>query len=304
MICRTSENFGIRGSGSVPVFLSKPLTGQGILCNFYFSDGGLVPVHRLKLVAGSNFAASEEYDREQYILINEKAVKVLGFKSTVSAVGKTVWLNDSTLVEIKGVVRDFHDVGVARNVNPLLIRNRSDAFNYLNIQVSAADRELVVRKVSALWKSLNPNTSFAYEWMDEKISKREDQTDAYASLGFLAFITISIASLGLLGLVIYTVETRRKEISIRKVIGASAGQLVVLLSKGFLKLLLISGLVAMPVGYIISALFLQNFANRVPFGPGSLVISFLFLVCIGLSTIVSNTYKVSASNPVKNLRTE
>ena len=303
-IARTSESFGMRGSGSIPVFLNKPVNGQGILSDFYFTDAAIIPVHKLKLVAGSNFPANEEFIKEKFILINEKAAEVFGFKNPASAVGKTVWLNDSTEVEIKGVMKNFYHLGAARRISPFIFRNRSDAFNFLNIEVNAADQKHIVKQVSSLWNKLNPHTPFEYEWLDEKIAKREDQSEAYATMGFLAFITITIACLGLLGLVIYTVETRQKEISIRKVIGASVNQLMFLLSKGFLKLLLIAGLIAMPLGYLASFFFLQNFANKVPFGLGTLLLCFLFLLAIGLVTILLNTYKASITNPVKNLRTE
>ncbi|MBA2561790.1 MAG: ABC transporter permease, partial [Chitinophagaceae bacterium] len=289
-ISGTSENFGMRGSGTIPVFLNKPADAQGILCDMYFTDEGIVPLHRLKLVAGLNFPDNEEFFKEKYILINEKATEVFGFKNPVSAIGKTVWLNDSTEVEIKGIVKDFYDKGVARRITPLLLRNRYDAFNYLNIQVNAADKEHVVKQISSVWNKLNPHTPFEYQWLDKKIAEREDQSDAYSTMSFLAFITISIASLGLLGLVVYTVETRQKEISIRKVMGASINQLMFLLSKGFLKLLLIAGLIAMPIGYVASFFFLQNFANRVPFGLDTLLLCFLFLIIIGMITILSNTY--------------
>ena len=298
-ISRISEDFGMRGSGSVQVFLAKPGTQQGVLCDFYFADAATLPVHQLKIITGSDFPVNEEFTKEQYILINEKAATVLGFKDPADAIGKSVWLNDSTNVEIKAVVKDFYDKGAARNINPLVLRNKAGAFNYLNIQVSAADKDQVVRQVSFVWKKINPHTPFEYEWLDKKIAQREDQREAYAMMSFLAFITISIASLGLLGLVIYTVETRQKEISIRKIIGASVNQLIFLLSKGFLKLLFISGLIAMPMGYILSYIFLQNFANRVSLGIGSLLLCFLFLLVIGLITILSNTYKASVANPVK-----
>ncbi len=185
-----------------------------------------------------------------------------------------------------------------------MLRNRSDAYNYINIEVSAADKENVVQQISSVWSNLNAHAPFAFEWLDKKIAQREDQSDAYATIGFLAFISVFIASLGLLGLVVYTVETRQKEISIRKVMGATVSQLMFLLSNGFLKLLLIAGLIAMPIGYIVSFFFLQNFANRVPFGLGTLLFSFLFLLAIGMITILSNTYKASVANPVKNLRIE
>jgi len=303
-ISRTSENFGIRGSGTIPVFLHKPAGTQGVLCDIYFTDSGIIPLHRLKLTAGLNFPDNEEFVEEKYIIINEKATEVLGFKNIASAIGVTVWINDSTEVEIIGIIKDFYDEGAARKITPLLLRNRSDAFNYLNIQVNAADKKQAVKQISSVWNELNPHTPFEYEWLDKKIAQRENQSDAYSLMGFLAFISISIATLGLLGLVIYTVQTRQKEISIRKVMGASVNQLMYLLSKGFLKLLLIAGLIAMPIGYVVSFFFLQNFANRVPFGFGTLLLSFLFLLAIGMITILSNTYKASAANPVKNLRTE
>lgn len=300
----TSETFGMRGSGSVLVYLNKPVEGQGISTNFYFTDAGMIPLHRLKLVAGGNFPATGEGDKEQYVILNEKAVQVLNFKSAVNAVGKTVWLNDSTAVEIKGIIRDFNDAGVARQITPLVLRSKAGEYNYLNIEVNATDREQVVKKVAAAWKNLHPQVPFTYEWLDKKIANREDQSDMYATLGSLAVITISIAALGLLGLVIYTVETRQKEISIRKVVGAATSQLLFLLSKGFLKMLVVSGLIAMPAGYICSFIFLQNFPSRVPFGIGTLLASFLFLLAIGLVTILSSTYRAATANPVKNLRTE
>lgn len=303
-ISRTSENFGIRGSGTIQVFLQKPAGTQGVLCDIYFIDAGIIPLHRLKLLAGLNFPDNEEFVEEKYVVINEKATEVLGFKNLPAAIGETVWLNDSTEVEIIGVIKNFYDEGAARSITPLLLRNRSDAFNYLNIGVNVGNKEQVLKQISSVWNELNPHAPFEYEWLDEKIAQRENQSDAYSFMGFLAFISITIATLGLLGLVIYTVETRRKEISIRKVMGASVNQLMFLLSKGFLKLLLIAGLIAMPIGYVVSFFFLQNFANRVPFGLGTLLLSFLFLLAIGMITILSNTYKASAANPVKNLRTE
>ncbi|MEO6584086.1 MAG: ABC transporter permease [Ferruginibacter sp.] len=303
-IARISDDFGMRGTGSMQVFKDKPGNQQGVQCDFYFADAVTIPVHKLKIMLGSNFPGNEAGTREQYILINQKAASILGFKNAASAVGKTVWLNDSTNVEIKGVLRDFYDKGAARYINPLVLRNKAGAFNYMNILVSAGAENKIVQKVSSVWKKINPRTPFEYEWLDKKIANREDQSDTYAIMGFLAFITITIATLGLLGLVVYTVETKQKEISIRKIIGASVKQLMFLLSKGFFKLLLVSGLIAMPTGYILSFMFLQNFSNRVPFGIGSLLLCFIFLLLIGLATILSNTYKAATANPVENLRTE
>lgn len=303
-VSRNSESFGMRGSGSVQVFLNKPNGNQGVNCDFYFTDAASIPMYQLKLIAGNNFPENEDFDQEKFVIINEKTASLLKFNSPVDAVGKTLWLNDSTQVEIKGVVKDFYDKGAARYQVPLVLRNQSQSFNYLNIQIDAANRNTTLSQIENIWHQLNPHTAFTSEWLDKRIANREDQTDAYTTLGFLASITITIASLGLLGLVVYTVETRRKEISIRKIIGASTNQLMVLLSKGFIKLLLIAGLIAVPLAYIGCFLFLQNFANRVPLGIGTLLLSFLFLLSIGLLTILSHTYKAASEKPADNLRAE
>ena len=303
-ISRTSEDFGMRGSGSIQVFKDKPANQQGVQCEYYFADAASIPLHGLKIISGSNLPDNEPGNQEKFILINEKAAKVLGYTNVASAPGQTVWLNDSTQVAIRGVLKDFYDKGAARYINPLIVRSKPGAFNYMNILVSASAKNNIVKQVSTVWKKINPHTPFEYQWLDKKIANREDQSDTYAIMGYLAFITISIATLGLLGLVIYTVETRQKEISIRKIIGANVKQLMFLLSKSFLKLLVISGLIAMPIGYFLSYMFLQNFANRVPFGILSLLLCFVFLLSIGMVTILSNTYKAANENPVKNLRME
>ncbi len=305
-ISKNSNDFGIRGTGSTSLFTERPIDGNNALqCEFYFADAATIPLHQLQLLSGSNFSASKNDSIEQEILVNQKAAAMLGFKNTAAAVGNRVWLKDSTPVEIKGVFKDFYDKGAARAITPLIFRRKAHAYDYMNILVDASARESTVRQIAAVWKKVNPTVPFEYEWLEDKIDHREDQSGTYATMGFLAFITISIASLGLLGLVIYTVETRQKEISIRKIIGASVNQLMFLLSKGFLKLLVISGLIAMPIGYLASAFFLQNFANRISFGLGSLLLCFLFLLLIGLITIVSNTYKAAAKeNPAENLRAE
>ena len=117
-------------------------------------------------------------------------------------------------------------------------------------------------------------------------------------------MALSIATLGLLGLVIYTVETRRKEIGIRKVVGAGKKEVVALLSKSFVRLLFIAGVIAVPIGYTLSFFFLMNFTNRVGYGLAAAMGCFLFLLSIGLVTVISQTYKASRENPVNSLRTE
>jgi len=228
----------------------------------------------------------------------------LGFKNNKDALGKWIWMDDSTQTQIAGVINNFYFEGVGRAVQPLALRSKAGAYNNLFISINAVNHAKVTSQLERIWKKLNPGKSFSYTWLDQKLRDSNNQSASISLLGFLAFMTVAIASLGLLGLVIYTVETRRKEISIRKIVGAGVNQLMILLSKGFVKLLIIAGLIAMPIGYILSIVFLQNFANRVEMRIGSVIICFLFLLSIGLITIISQTYRASSENPAKNLRTE
>jgi putative ABC transport system permease protein len=123
-------------------------------------------------------------------------------------------------------------------------------------------------------------------------------------LGFLALISITLAGLGLLGMVVYHAETRRKEIGIRKVMGASVQAIIQLLSKSFLRLVVWAGMIALPVSYLLGTIFLRLFANRTSMGWEVLVTAFLAILVFSLLIIVSQVYKVAAGNPVESLKVE
>jgi putative ABC transport system permease protein len=123
-------------------------------------------------------------------------------------------------------------------------------------------------------------------------------------LGFLAIITITLACMGLLGMVVYNTETRKKEIGIRKVMGASVAAIMTLLSRNFMRLVIIAGLIALPISYGLSYFFLNIFANRINIGFGILTVSFLGMLLLSLITIGSQIYKVAIANPVDALKSE
>jgi putative ABC transport system permease protein len=168
----------------------------------------------------------------------------------------------------------------------------------------AGDKASLRNRVEVALSSLHATQPFTVSWLDDDLNKSNSQTATISLLGFLGFIALAIATLGLLGLVVYTVETKGKEISVRKIIGAGEIQIVTILSKGFIKLLFIAGFIAMPIGWLLSVMFLQNFSERTSFGFINVVMCFLFLLTVGLFTIISQTYKAAIANPVKSLRTE
>ncbi len=301
-VAATSANFAKRFSGmNAPVWLSNEKGAIGL--NYYYADANFISSMHFGFVAGRNFSNGIQDNKEEYILLNEKAAHAFGFANAAKAVGEKLWLNDSTQLEIKGVLKDFHYENAGRPIMPLAFRTRKDAYSYLYVETAGEKISLESRVETAL-SSLHATQPFTVSWLDDDLNKSNSQTAIISLLGFLGFIALAIATLGLLGLVVYTVEVKGKEISIRKIIGADEIQIINILSKGFIKLLFIAGFIAMPIGWLLSAMFLQNFSERTSFGFINVVMCFLFLLVIGLFTIISQTYKAAIANPVKSLRTE
>lgn len=295
-----SDNFGLGTTGIAQVKTDRDK--QPIQMNFYFGDSSTTSVMGLSLISGSNLPQNNSA-QEQYVLINETGVKALSLPDNETAIGQILNINDTSKVKIVGIIKDFYYQGSANYIRPLILRTAAHTANYINVLVNRDD-EAIVSQIQKAWKGIFPHKPFTYYWYSKQLAARNNQTATYSLLGFLAVITIIIGSLGLLGLVIYTVETRRKEISIRKVIGAEVKQVIMLLSKGYVKLLVISGAIALPLGYLLTSLFLQNFANRIHYGLFELVCCFLFLLLIGLTTIISQTWKAALSNPAIYLKAE
>lgn len=277
---------------------------EAISLNNFFTDNTFIPYMHIQLLAGRNFGTTPDTMREREVILNVRATKGLGFTTYGEALGKKLWVNDSTSMEIIGIVNDFIYENAGKPVDPIAFRNKKESCKYLYATVDATDRPALFQRVAVMWKSLAPSTPFTATWLDEVIAENNSQRATISLLGYLAFIALSIATLGLLGLVIYTVQTRRKETGIRKVIGASSRQIIGLLSKKFIRLLIIAGAIAIPIGYTMSFLFLQNFVNRVGNGFVSAIACFLFLLSIGLLVIFSQTWRASRENPVSSLRTE
>jgi putative ABC transport system permease protein len=297
-----SNKFGGRTAGTTQASMERG-NSQPINLDYYFADKATISVMDLRLMAGKSFSETNTAFEKQ-IILNQKAVELLGFKNIRDAIGAKIWVDDSLEMEITGVIADFYHKGVGRSISPMALRNKVGAHNYLMVRFNPASKAAMITPIETIFKKLNPDNAFSFQWIDQELHDWNDQSASISLLGFLAFMTVAIASLGLLGLVVYTVEIKRKEIGIRKIIGASIHQIMTLLSKGFVGLLLIAGVIALPIGFALSKLFLMNFAKQVDFGIGTLILSFVFLLTVGLSMITSQTYKASVENPVKSLRSE
>ena len=303
LVSASSDNLGGSASGTTSV--KATLTGTPIRMNFYDTDSGFIANMQLKLLAGNTFHSGAATGKETEVIINENARRILQIPTTAEAIGKIILLEDSLQLVITGVLQDFHFQSFESPITPLLLRNRSQAFSLLNVRtVSSVNTASFVSALEKAWKGINPFQPFKYSWFREEFYVRHSAVGTSSFLSYLAAMTVTLACMGLLGMVVYTTETRKKEIGIRKVMGAGVAAILTLLTRNFLKLIVIAGLIALPIGLICGQLFLHIFAARVEMGFGILAGSFIGMLALALGTISFQIYRVAITNPVESLRAE
>ncbi|MGV3561345.1 ABC transporter permease [Larkinella arboricola] len=299
-VAAVSESMGHYGDGWQ---IRRERGGNTVRIESFAVDHNFVPSMRLTVVAGQNLPVSASDSAGHFILINETAVRALQLGNPQQAVGQTLWL-DSTDVQVAGVLKDFNFMSFKWNIMPLMVRYEPKRFRMLHVSVADGASETVLPRVETLWKQVNPQEPLSYGWYQEELYEQHMHWDDQLFFYLLIGMALSIACLGLLGMVTYTTETRTKEVGIRKVMGATVMQIVVLLSKSFVGLLLIAGLIALPIGYSLGRLFLQEFAYHVSVGIETLGVCFGAMLLIGGLTIGIRTYRAALANPTDSLRNE
>jgi putative ABC transport system permease protein len=269
----------------------------------YFSvDQDFIENLELQLLAGRNFP-EQLSEGETMIIINEKAVDEFGYSSPLDAIGQTLYNADTVAVQIIGVVKNFHHATMMQQIEPMALRYRPQQFKI--IQVKMANPEAIASVVAA-WEKVNPGKLINYKLMGDEIKELYQLVFGGLAkiISFISFLAIVISCLGLLGMATYTIETRLKEISIRKVLGSSDWASIYLLSKGFIALLGITIVFAVPLAILINNLWLQLIAFRVGIGASVVVTSILIIMILGLFTIGSQTLRALKVNPAEILRNE
>lgn len=306
---------GVTGVSAISTIPGKDATGSTRVRNnrgadpigmdYYYTDATILNTMHLSLLAGTTFPQQADSSRtEQYVILNERALQPLHIASPQEAIGKSIWIDDSVQVQVAGVLQNFFHRGMTNPYIPLVLRNKPNAYHYLIVSTATSLPATFLTTVESAWKKQYPAQPFEGRWLNDEWATRYNATGTVGMLGFLTFITITISALGLLGMVIYTTETRRKEIGIRKVMGATVATIMNLLSRSFLKLLFIAGCIALPIGYLLGFFFLTIFANRITPGVDILLISFAGMLLIALMTIITQIYQVATANPVNSLRSE
>ncbi|MBS1596926.1 MAG: ABC transporter permease [Bacteroidetes bacterium] len=267
----------------------------------------------LELIAGSDFTqqdikdvwdVKEQKDRKYHYVLNESAAKALGW-TPQEAIGKKMFLGEQRPGFVKGVVKDFHFSSMHDPIKPLVIFQEEWGNFRLLVRISSGDISKTISQIESKWKTFAPHRPFEYYFLDEDYDKlygAELRTGKIMNI--FATIAILLATLGLFGLSAFTAQQRTKEIGVRKILGAGMFQIVGLLSKDFVKLVVIATLIALPLaGYMMNK-WLQDFFYRIDMSWWIFAIAAISSALIALITVSFQAIKAAGSNPVKALRTE
>lgn len=286
---------------------ANPNDSAGVYYNIV--DENYLPLHELKLLAGRNFSMKADSAKESEVIVNEAVLKRFNIagRDPLKAIDDIIKLDGNDL-QIIGVMKNF-EYGRANNRNQqkeVALRYSPKNADFLNVKIQSNDLLATYEKIQSLWKKLDSVHPLEAKFYEEQIEQGFSGLKASIKVaGFLSFLAICIATLGLLGMVVFTTETRLKEISIRKVLGANERGLLVLLSKGFLILLCIATLIALPITYLcFDQLLFPELANHAPISFGDMLWGVMMILGIALAMIGSQTLKVASTNPAEVLKAE
>ena len=277
-------------------------------------DENYLPLHQHKLVAGGNFIARPSTaEAVTEVIVNEQVLKRLNINANdpEKAIGEEITFSSfqwhGRKMTIVGVMQDFHYGKVDNLIEPVAFMFwTSEDRAVINAKIQSPSMLATMAKIESAWKKIDRVHPFQAEFYDEAIEEAYSEFSVQIKvIGFLSFLAISIASMGLFGMVVFTTETRLKEISIRKVLGASSGNLVFLLSRGFMILIAVSALIALPITwFFFENVVLTKFPFHEPIGIGELFGGLLAVLAIAFIMIGSQTIRAAQSNPAEILKSE
>lgn len=302
-----SMSVGIPGgdnNGAYSEIQNKQGEMQVANLDLYDVDYNYLKQYNIKVVAGRAFSRDFGTDTTHAMIINETAAKLFGYATPEEALGRSFrqWGREGVII---GVIKDFHFRSLQENIKPLTMRLEPHDCDMLSVSVAGGDLSGTIRAMESKWRALMPNRPFNYFFLDEFFDKQYRTEERFGKLFFnFALLAIMISCLGLLGLASYSAVQRTREIGIRKVMGASVSDIVNLLSRDFLKLVLISFVIATPVAWYFMHKWLQVFAYRISIGWWVFAVSGIIALLIAIGTISYQALKAALADPVKSMRAE
>jgi putative ABC transport system permease protein len=267
-------------------------------------DPDYLNVYGIKLLTGKNFDKAAATNTIRPVIINESAIKKFGWHDAEAAIGKPFKMG-AQQGAIIGVAKDFHFSPLQQQIGPLAIYPVDERFSRITLKADVSKPTAVTAWVEKTWKKYFPSSLLDYNFYDSQLATQYQAEERFAkTFLYFSIISLLIACLGLYGLISYATFQKTKEIGIRKVLGASINGIAIMLSKDFLKLVILAFLVAMPAVWFIMNNWLQDFAYRTNISLWMFAAAGSIVVLIALLTISFRVIKAAIANPVKSLRTE
>lgn len=270
------------------------------------TDENYLATYQVPLSSGE-FFDSRGLDSGKVVL-NEKAIAALGFKNSRDAIGKPLRIfGDPTLFTIKGVVNDFHFFSMQDAISPMIFFNVRTAIShrYLSFKLKPGNIAAGIEAIQKKWSTLMPGSSFEYTFMDDTLAKLYSTEIQLKKAAYTAAVlSMIIVLLGIIGAISLSIHKRVKEIGIRKVLGATLPNILLLFVKEFVVMIIVAAVIACPVAYMLMKEWLNGYVYRINLGAYAFVLSVASLVLITVLLIVLQTMKAAIANPVKSLRTE
>jgi len=271
-----------------------------------WGDTNYLKLYHIGLIAGREPLMG---DTMKEYLVNETYARLMGFQNPADAIGKQLNINGK-LKPIVGVMKDFHEQSLHLAIDPLIYSNVATRNSIMHVALrpqagSPSSWQQAIQKLEVAYKNVYPDSDFSYSFLDESIARLYTlEQNTVKLLSWATGLTILISCLGLLGLVIYTTNTRTKEIGIRKVLGATVFQIVTNLSRGFLRPVVVAFLIAAPLGWWALNSWLDDFAFRTPMSWWLFALSGVSMLIVTVLTLSVQTVRSAMANPVSSLRSE
>jgi putative ABC transport system permease protein len=268
-----------------------------------YVDNDFLSAYGLEFKAGRNFSTDNVTDKKA-IVLSEEAAKLLGINEPGKAINELVY-NFHDSLKVIGVVANYHQMGLNRSMMPVVFVPKQEINNFYSVKFQTSQLHQAIGSLEKVWSKYFPESPFSYFFLDESFNEQYKSDEMFGKVfGLFSFLAILIACFGLLGLSAYNVLQRTKEIGVRKVLGASVPDILLLLSKDFLLLIGIAFVVAVPVTWWIMNNWLRDFPYRIPISWIVFLIAGIAALTVALAAISLQAIKAAVANPVKSLRTE
>jgi putative ABC transport system permease protein len=286
------------------VFMPEENQSQPTQVRVYQVDADYIPTYGIQLAEGRNFSPQYATD-SQAVLINQAAARAYGWQDPLNRKVVTFGEGDTRIAyTVIGVIEDFHFESLHSRIAPMVM-TYGQAHGSISVKVKGEDIPATLARIESKWREIAPYAAFSYSFLDDRfLQTYETEQKTGTIFGFFSLLGIFIACLGLLGLAAFTAEQRTKEIGIRKVLGASSAGIVAMLSKDFLKLVILAILVATPVAWYAMNRWLDDYAYRTDLSVSTFAIAGGIALLIAFATVSFQALKAARTNPVKSLRSE